>query len=766
MKFSIKEYLLIAKLLLIQSVMGQSLQGYIYDLNSRESLPGAVIYIPDLKTGTITNQEGKYYLSKLPKGKFLVQVKMLGYASVSVLIDLNYISTQDFFLQMTAIEKKEVIVTGSPFTTDPKISSVPVTPVEKMKIITSPGDNLSTALSQIPGVAAISTGSGIAKPVIRGLSFNRVLVINNGVRQEGQQWGDEHGLEIDKFSVDRIEILKGPSSLLYGSDALGGVINVLEPIPAPDGSVRGEVISQYSSNNRNASGSVMAEGSHSGFIWRTRHSLKNAISYKTPAERVYNSGFREYYSDAMIGMHKSWGFSHLHFSRWKSKAGIPEGERDTVSSRLLNHEGLPATESELLSRDIFTPFQDIKHRKLSSVSNFILGKNQLRVNAGIQENIREEYESEESEAELGMNLRTATADVRLHFPERNSISTAIGISGMIQENKNSGEELLIPDYDLQDAGVYFNIKKSYSKTSINAGLRYDTRTMESAAHVEDSAAIFLKQTFNFGNFSAAAGLSYSLSEKLSMRLNLSRGYRAPNISELTANGIHEGLYRFETGNPTLKAETSVQADIGFSYDSEHISIAADLFANRINNFIYARNEGNEVIIIDGEELPRFQYVQGTVEMKGFEFTLDFHPHEDIHFENTLSFVDGRNTDIGMSLPYIPPLTIVNELRYDIHTDKKKKISDPYVKLGVHSRLKQKKIDQFETITPGAAVINLSAGANIKLSNQEMNMFISVNNLLDKAYYDHLSRLKAAGIMEQGINITAGISLPFGIKNPK
>src|SRR5215212_7571921 len=222
-------------------VYAQTLTGFVSDKVSGEKLPGVAVYIPDLKTGAITDVAGRYEIKNLPQSKFIVQVKLIGYSTLTSAIDFSKTREKNFVLEISAIESPEVVVTGSAFTSEHTQTSVPVVPIDKIQIQSVGSSNIIAALAITPGVSDISTGSAVSKPVIRGLGYNRIVVVNEGVRQEGQQWGDEHGIEIDEFGADRIEILKGPSSLLYGSDALGGVINILEPVLPPSGKIRGEI---------------------------------------------------------------------------------------------------------------------------------------------------------------------------------------------------------------------------------------------------------------------------------------------------------------------------------------------------------------------------------------------------------------------------------------------------------------------------------------------------------------------------------------------
>lgn len=740
----------------------QDLQGTVRDLQSRETLPGATVFIPDLKTGAITDLNGAYQFRGLPKGKFVIQVKLIGYAAESKVVDLNTTTVLDFELKVSAIEKNEVVVTGSAFVTDNKRTSVPVSQIDKLQISLSSSDNLIKALAGTPGVSAVSTGNGISKPVIRGLSYNRVVVVSEGVRQEGQQWGDEHGIEIDQFSADKIEILKGPSSLLYGSDALGGVINILEPIPAPLGKIRGELDAQYSTNNRLSSNSLMLEGNQHDFIWRARGTYKNSATFKTPSETVYNSAFNEANAEAMLGLNKRWGYSHLHFSRWTSTIGLVEGDRDSVTGQFLNRNGQIASAVELNSRNPGLPFQSLEHTKITTVNNLIIGKNQVRINAGIQQNDRREFEKSLTDAGLWFRLKTATYDAKFYLPESDGLETAFGISGMIQQNENKGKEFLIPAYKLFDAGIFATVKKSFARTTMNIGIRYDTRKVDGDELIEDTIQKFAPFHSAFSAISGSAGITYKINDVFDLKANIGRGFRAPNISELSANGVHEGTFRYEIGNANLRPETSLQFDAGISADYKMMSISLDLFYNRIDNFIYYRNLNSEETTVGENIYPVFHYVQGLSTLKGGEFSLDIHPVNRLHFENSFAYVQGDNADLGQPLPFIPPMRIVSEIKYEIYLKKNSRLKEAFVKVELEHTSKQDRIDLFETKSDGYYLFNAGMGAVVKLGKQEATVFVNGNNLFNTSYSEHLSRLKYVGIKGMGRNIGFGLQLPFGL----
>jgi iron complex outermembrane recepter protein len=758
-----KHIFIMAFLLCRIIIHAQMLSGTVSDKATGEKLPGAAVYIPDLKTGTVTDVKGYYEIKKLPLSKFIVQVKLIGYTTLTTTIDFSVTTQKSFSLSVSAIESPEVVITGSAFTSDHTQNSAPVVPVEKIQIMSAGAGNIISALSITPGVSSISTGAPISKPVIRGLGYNRIVTVNEGVRQEGQQWGDEHGVEIDEFSADRIEILKGPSSLLYGSDALGGVINILEPVLPPLGKIRGELNSKFSTNNSLMANSLMLEGNQSSVVWRLRGTWKSAAPYETPSEKIFNSAFSEKNVGGLIGMNGRWGFSHLHFSRWDSNIGLVEGERDSLTGKLLNTEGHIATEGQLKSRDLFLPNQNVLHDKISIVNNFILDKSQLRVNSGWQQNDRKEFAETMDEPELWFHLNTLTYDAKYFFPQRDSLETVLGIGGMNQQNENRGEEFLVPDYSLADIGIFASMKKTFAKATLNAGVRFDNRSITGNELMIDSQQVFSLFNSYFSAITGSVGATFQPDSVWHLKGNIGRGFRAPNISELSAHGVHEGTFRYEVGNTKLEPETSLQFDFGIEADGEKVTVSLDVFLNIIDNFIYYRHYTGDSVSLDGKPFAVFRYVQGNSTLKGFEFSFDFHPVSNLHFENSVSYVDARNNNLNQPLPFIPPVKIENELRYTFKTKKQSRLSETYIKTSVTNVFRQSKIDLFETETAGYTLLGPGVGSNIRIGKQTVVVFVTANNLLNAEYYNHLSRLKEVSIHEQGRSITFGITVPFGLK---
>lgn len=755
--------------------LGQiSLSGHIIDKESGESLPGATVYLPDLKMGTSTDNEGYYKLRNLPKSSIIVQVSYLGYKAVVVTIDLIKISTYDFKLTGSAIEAQEVVVTGNALSSDNSRSSMSITPISKDQLLTLPSTNLINSIAKIPGVSEITTGGEISKPVIRGLGYNHIVTLNEGIRQEGGQWGDEHGIEIDQFSADRIEVLKGPASLFYGSDAMGGVINILEPVPAQFNSVDGEWVSQFSTNDRLYSNSLMAQGNHSGWIWRVRGTYKNAAAFRTPTEWVYNSGFREMNYSAMAGVVKNWGYTHLHFSSFDTKIGMIDGTRDSATGHFIDYKGNVISEERAKSRDIEVPYQVVQHRKVSSVTNLLFRESQVKINLGYQSNDRKEYGIIADEPGLYFHLDTWTYDARYTLLVKKSLELVGGISGMTQTNRNRGSEFLVPDYDLQDLGGFIYAKKSWEKFTLNFGIRYDSRHvigfqlyLDTLGHPAPSGdTLFSSFNSRFSAFTGSTGMTFQLNKNFHFKFNVGRGFRAPNIAELASNGVHEGTFRYEIGNPDLSAETSLQIDGEIGWNNRYLTAMFNGYYNIIDRYIYSRNINNEKKSVDGQWYPVYRYVQGNSLLKGFELEVDAHPIDALHFDNNLDFVWGQNLSTGVPLPLIPALHLQNEIKWTFKTQKNNPLKQPYIQVEMETHFAQDRIDEFETTTPGYVLLNASIGTKLKVQKQTWTLFISGDNLTDVKYYDHLSRLKQVGIYNMGRNVTVGLVIPVGIYSGK
>jgi iron complex outermembrane receptor protein len=746
--------------------------GKVIDASTQSGLPGATISIPDLRLSVITDANGAFNISSAPtRGSFLIQVRYIGYKTLTKTVDFSKSATLVFEMEESVIEGKEIVITGSAFSSDNRQNSTSIATVTKEDLLYNSSTNIIDALSKVPGVSQITTGPAISKPVIRGLSGNRVVTLSNGVKQQGQQWGDEHGIEIDQYSAERIEILRGPASLMYGSDALGGVINILDALPAPDGTIRGEFLSNYATNNGLSGTSLMLQGNNKGLVYRARGSYRNAYSYKTPTEYVPNSGFNETSFEGQIGLNKNWGYAHLDASSFRNNIGFYEPARNDAGL-LVNEDGLVPTDAESRDRTIAFPKQDVRHYKLALNSNILFNSGSLRSTIGYQQNQRRELESAGEGAALYLNNYAYSYDFKYTLKETNGWASVFGISGeFIHSLNTSAEEQLIPDFDSQAYGAFGFVKKTWDKNTFNVGARLDYRKLNSYAFAGEEVS-FAAINNEFTNLSAALGYTHEFNEALSFKANAGTAFRGPNIAELSSNGVHEGAFRYEVGNPNLKQERSNQFDASFEYGDEYFSASVGGFLNSINNYIYYNSNG-EFIDVDGTNYPVFNFVQNDALLRGVEASLTLHPVSFIHFENAFAFTRATNRSTRQSLPFIPAATLRNEFRYE---PKIAGTSHSYISVGLDNFFKQSKVDAFETTTSGYTLLNASVGTTLRIGKkQDLTIYVAGRNLLNKAYYDHLSRFKPGrlseedstfGIYNAGRNITFGFRLPFTVTTGK
>lgn len=771
------------------SVVRGKLTGHVLD-EKGNSLSKASILIHDIKVGAIADTSGHYSTPLIRNGRYLVEVTYQGFASVIAPVTITGNTAKDFVLNTTAVEQEAVTVTGVSSATRLKNSPQAVALVKKRELLQNASTNLINSLARKGGVFVITTGPAISKPVIRGLGYNRVVTINDGIRQEGQQWGDEHGIEIDEYSVQRAEVLKGPASLMYGSDAIAGVINFITNQPVTPGSIKGNILAGYNGNNNtqalnaNLSGNLV-----NGFNWNVYGSLKSAGDYKNKYDgRVLNSRFNEKNWGGYVGVNKPWGYSHLLISNYNQKIGLTEGVRDSATGKFLIFAETPneaiATEDQLKSKDFYTPYQHVRHFRIALDNSISVGRNRVVATVGFQRNQRQEFGDPmfKNVADLYFDLKTVNYNFQFQFAGYKGWKTTLGVNGMMQENRNLAEEKLIPEYNLFDAGIFGYTTKNFGKLTISGGLRGDIRKMDIKELQENSSEKFTAAKKDYSNISGSAGIAYEASNAITIKANIAKGYRAPNAAELSSNGAHEGTYRYENGNIDLKTENSVQVDAGLEVASTHVSFGVSAFYNHINNYIYYNrlasvNGGDSLVEDNGTMLEAFKFSQSDASLAGFEANFDIHPHplDWLHFENTFSYVAGtfsRSFDGSKNLPAMPPAHLLSELRANF-PKAGGILKNLYFKAEMDATFKQGRVFtayNTETPTAGYALFDIGAGSDFHSNKRKLfSLYFSLNNITDVAYQSHLSRLKYTdvnfvtgrqGVFNMGRNFNVKLNIPL------
>lgn len=697
---------------------------------------GVSIYAPELHKGTSTDENGNYSLSNLPNGKIKLTFAYIGFATQNKIINLqNKENTLDIILDETEFLMDEVIVS----TAFNKIQSQNVMKVEHSTIKEMQQKGTATlieGLETIPGVSQISTGTSIGKPVIRGLSGNRVLVYSQGVRIENQQFGDEHGLGLNDAGVESVEVIKGPASLLYGSDALGGVLYFNPEKFADTNTFKGDFSQRLFSNTLGSNTSLGLKTSGKNWKFLARGTYNTHSDYAIAGgDRVTNTRYNETDFKTGIGYSNSKISSVFRYNYNKLDLGIPEN----------------GVAEQTTSKKTVFPSQAINNNLLSWNTVFFFKNTKLDVDLGYIDNDRSELE-DGNIAVLEMKLRTFNFDAKFHLPKLAQIETIIGIQGMNQTNTNSGEEFLIPNAKTNDFGFFGTGNYEWKSNVLQAGLRFDTRKIVTVAQgIPGSEGSFKALDKSFNSFNASLGYKTNLDKDLTFRLNIASGFRAPNLAELTSNGVHEGTNRYEVGSSNLKTEQNVQTDLNLEYKSEHVEFFANVFYNHINNYIYTSPTG-EVI----NDNAVFDYIQNDAKLFGGEIGLHFHPHplDWLHYETSFENVTGKKQD-GDFLPFIPANNWNNTIRTDFKVQKW--LENGFATLHVSTTFNQENVSGFETKSNGYTLVNLGFGGKIKWGKTAFDVNLNANNLLDKEYTVHLSRLKTDGIPNMGRNIVLGVN---------
>lgn len=697
-----------------------------------ELLFGVSVYIEELQKGTSTNEKGYYELTNLPSKNIKITIAFIGYKTETKVISLlKKEATIDFTLEEAVFKMDEIIV-STPFN---KLQSQNVMKVEHESVHTLQQKGTSTlieGLATIPGVSQISTGTSIGKPMIRGLSGNRVLVYSQGVRIENQQFGDEHGLGLNDSGIESVEVIKGPASLIYGSDALGGVLYFNPEKFADANTFTTDFSQKLFSNTLGSSSSLGLKTSSENWKFLARGSFDTHSDYKIPDEsRITNTRYNEKDLKVGVGYNNAKISSVLRYNFNKIDLGIPEDITEQSTSKKTMY-----------------PKQGVSNNLWSLKNIFFFENSKLDVDFGYIFNDRSEFEDSDIPV-LQMKLNTFNYDAKYHLPKFGKFETILGLQGMHQTNKNFGEEYLIPNAITNDFGFFGTTNYEWKSNVIQAGMRFDNRTISTTAHgITGEEGSFKAIDKSYNSFNASLGYKTNLSDNLIARLNLASGFRAPNLAELTSNGIHEGTNRYEIGNSKLKTEQNVQTDLNIEYNTNHFEFFVNGFYNHVNNYIYTSPTGETL-----ESNDVYTYIQNNAKLYGGEIGVHFHPHplDWLHLESSFETVTGEKQN-GDYLPLIPANNWNNTFRTEF--DIKNWLSHGFASLNVSSTFNQNNVSGFETASNGYSLVNIGFGGTVKFGKMTFDITLNGNNLFNESYISHLSRLKTDGIQNIGRNFIA------------
>ncbi len=735
-----------------------SISGTVTDKTTNEVLPGVNIFLPGLNKGTVTDNKGNYRLMNMPNGFIKLQYSFVGYKTVVKSIHTCHRDTViNISMEVSALKSEEVTVSAGAISTQHenaiKIETIDATLQEAFA-----NGPLMKSISAIPGVDVISKGDGVITPVIRGLSTTNIIVLNNGTRMENFQFSVNHPFLADEAGLDRVEVIKGPASLLYGSDAIGGVINLVSEKPAPVGTVKGDVQLRYHTNSQGVNIGSGINATHKNVFWGIRGNLNSTADYLDGnGEEVPNSRYNTKSLSLYTGVNEHFGSFRLYYKYNQMNLGlaIPNAFGNISSNSRKNNIWYQDLSNHLI---LFKNKIFINHWIIEPDFNYQLNHRKLNTEPG---------HGYFTDVDMKLQTFSYQAKARYNFSGENNI--IFGYQGMYQQNTNAdAPSHVLPDYKLTDNSAFTLYQAKWGhKLNIQAGARYDLRNYnvpkqeksshshEEAGHGEEGGHKEYMEAFtkSFGNFSGSAGLTYHAAGYLLLRANVATAYRTPHISELTQDGIHGN--RYELGSHDLKSQRNYEFDISAHLHTGRLKWDIALFLNHINNYIYLSPTNNTT----DEGMQIFAYQQNNSKLYGLETGFEYFPYKWVSVKGTYSHVTGKQLNSGY-LPFIPQ----DKINFSVGINKKRwrAFSNMYLNAHTQFAFGQNHPSAFETKTGGYQLVGISGGLSTTIQQVPIDIGIFLNNLLDVAYIDHLSTLKGSGYFNAGRDISLQLKIPLVI----
>jgi iron complex outermembrane receptor protein len=771
----------------------QSLSGNVIDSTNRRAIQGASVYLPQLKLGATTDIKGNYKIAPLPKGIYKVELHMLGYATVMKKITINGNETLDFAVVVSSTVLNEVVITSLGNRMIIQQAPVPVSVVTHDMLTQQASNNVIDAIAKQPGVDQVSTGPGVGKPEINGLGYNRVLTLMDGERQEDFQWGDEHGVLIDPYAVYSAEIIRGPASLQYGANAVGGVVSFKsQPLPEQSGTIQGSYQSEFQTNNGLIGNSLDLAGNNHGLKWDIRGSYEAAHCYQDPHDGyVWSTAFDQSNVRGVLELDKSWGYSRLTASFLHRQIEIPDGNRDSatgqfefdvpLNAQYINGQYVPGsgqiypTKANFLSYNPnISPYQVLYHDEVWWQNSINVGNGKIAADIGFTESIRHEIDTG-NVGEENMVVHDIPYNIRYQVENFGTgMKLTTGFNGMYEFENNYPEpappytgDFEIPNYHLFDIGGYGILEKDFKKLTLSGGLRYDLRTINGQAMYLSNYATPAQEIvpagtpvayeqfppFNqtYTGFSGSIGATYQLPEHNYLKANIARSYRAPAINELTANELDPSNV-FKIGDPNLKAEQGYEVDVAYGNNGKDINFEVDGFYNHISNFIFADRiasaSGGDSMQLGA---PVYKYAgDNTAILAGATAYFNIHPSSvkwlewKNGFTYIYSFLPGQ-TDSTQHIPFTPAPRLTSEIKFKLSDKSSSILRGSYIMFGLEHDWAQNNIySALYNELPSLAYTLYNAGIGTNFVNPKTKrvlctLIINCTNLFNIAYIDHLSR---------------------------
>ena len=752
------------------SAWSQVLEGQVRDAN-RQPLPGVNVVVRALQTGAVTDEGGRYVVNDLPAGTHTIEFRFVGFATSIHTVTLAADRlTLNVTLRAATVLHDEVVTTADGAHDALNRATLSVSRLDPEDVEVLRGQTLGETLEHLPGVTTMTTGPSIAKPVIRGLHSQRVLVLNAGVPQEGQQWGGEHAPEIDPFAPVRIEVVRGAAGVEYGVGAIGGVIR-LEPRELPTTPVlTGSVSMNGFSNNRQGAGSILLEsglGVLPGLGWRVQGSFRKAGAARTPDYVIGNSGFQEMDGSVAIGYHVDGLGLDAYYSRFDTELGLFKGAHIGNYDDLVRaiERGEPSVEYDF-SYGIDPPKQNVTHDLFALRSHYVLaGGDRVEAQYGLQRNRRQEFDAHRrfgdplEDPAFDLSLTTHTLDVKLRTRPRGSLFGVVGLSGMNQGNVNVESGRLIPNFRALTGGGYARMTWVQGPWIVEGGTRFDYRWLKAYPRLNPLEG-FVRRTHSYQSLSGVLGAIWQFAGSWSIAANAGTAWRPPGVNELYNFGVHHGTAQFEVGNPDVGSERSYSLDVTLRHATERASLEASAFSNWMDGYIHLFPEPEPKVTIRGT-FPSFRYVQTDALLQGVDASGEYQALDFLAFGVRASVMRGDDRSADEPLIFMPSdrLALTTAL------------SLPDLRALQESRLElegsfvdrqtsyPEGVDYVDP-PPGYTLFGVGYSAALMLGRTPVRFSVSVENLFDEAYRDYLSRFRYF-IDDPGRNVVFRLQIPLG-----
>lgn len=766
---------------------GAKVSGHILRTGSQEKLPGVTLFIKETGRYILSDSTGAYKVDSLCPGTYTLVLTATGYEPYESHIVVDGAGAgkgrragkggstdntrdvhRDLWLHPDTRQLQTVQVLGEKKT---DIHTAATAQLSGQQLFQASGQTLGESLKSVPGLNSIQTGPSISKPVIHGLHSNRILILNNGVRQEGQQWGTEHAPEIDPFIADRITIIKGAASVRYGSDALVGVLLVEPRGLHPEKDLEGEANMVAGTNGRSGGMSALFQGKgpFDGFSWRAQGTLKKAGNFSTAHYYLKNTGLEEEDFSLTAGYKKGHFGTEAYYSQFHNKVGIFEGSHvgNVADLDSAFKRSRPITPS-YFSYDIARTYQQITHKLLKVSSSYTFHNGgKIEAQFSDQRNKRDEYDIDLPYStdpnilkmpQISFQIGTQSLDLLYHAPARHNFSGMYGISGFTQGNVFRGIRYLVPNFRNYNGGAFAIERWSKDKLTLEAGVRYDYRWLR-VYRINNTTLATYHNTSTYQNVTGTIGASYRVNDKLSFTANIGTAWRAPSVNELYIDGIHLSAASYEKGDSSLRSERSYDFTVSGKYESERFLADITLYDNIINDFIYARPSLTPITLISGT-YPLFNYTQANVNLKGADAELRYKLLRRLSLDSKISLVRGWNKSIHDWLIFMPADRFDNSIRLDLGGWGATR--GWYISTGLLTVLKQTRTPPNSDYVPppnGYTLLNASLGFEWPWKKQQLNIDLAGYNLTNVAYRDYLNKFRYYAD-DLGINVVLRARLRF------